>query len=198
MTIAETLTKRYSSLFSKYQINTPLRLAHFWGQIKHESGLVPKQENLNYSVKRLIEVFKRKFDRNKDGFLDEIEKNKIKEIAGNPIKIGNFIYANINGNGNELSGDGYKYRGRGFIQTTTRNNYLELSKATKIDFINNPDLLLQEPNAIIAALYFWSKNNLNKYADKDDVKTITKIINGGYNGLEDRIHEVNEYKNIFK
>lgn len=197
MTIAETLTKKYRTLLNRYGVNTPDRLAHFWGQLKHESGLIPRQENLNYSTKRLVEVFKRKFDRNKDGWLDENEKLKIREIAGNPQKIGNFIYANVGGNGNEASGDGYKFRGRGHIQITLKDNYKQLSIDTGIDFINNPNLLLEEANSILAALWFWNKNGLNRLADKNNITEITKRINGGYNGLQERVIAVNEYKKIF-
>jgi len=81
-----------------------------------------------------------------------------------PEMIANRVYANRMGNGNEQSGDGWKYRGRGFLQITGRENYLLLSKDTRIDFLNNPDLLLEEANAMISALWFWQKNNLNSFA----------------------------------
>ena len=100
--------------------------------------------------------------------------------------------------GNTQKGDGYKFKGRGYIQITGRANYTELSKDLDIDFVNNPELLEQEVNAMVSALWFWNKRNLNKYADLDDVKTITKKINGGLNGLDDRIKYLNQYKQIFK
>lgn len=100
--------------------------------------------------------------------------------------------------GNTQSGDGFKFKGRGYIQITGRANYTELSKDLDIDFVNNPELLEQEVNAMVSALWFWNKRNLNKYADLDDVKTITKKINGGLNGLDDRIKYLNQYKQIFK
>lgn len=206
MTLAETLTSKYRSLFIRNGINTPLRLAHFWAQCYHESGLVPRRENLNYSYDRLIQIFKRKFDLNKDKVLSEQELKKVKEIARNPQKAGNFIYANVNGNGNEASGDGWKYRGGGLIQITAKNNYAALSKATKVNFLQNPDLILEEANSLVAALWFWNVNNLNKYADRDDLDAVSDIINigkltalkGDANGFEDRRKHLTVYKTIFK
>jgi putative chitinase len=198
MTQAEKLTKKYKTLMSKYGVNTPLRLSYFWGQCFHESGLKLTRENMNYSAKRIVEIFKKRLDRNRDGWLDDNEKAKIREIANNPVKLANFVYANRLGNGDESSGDGFKYRAGGFIGTTFRDNYLDLSKATGVNFVDNPDLLLQEPNALISALHFWKKNNLNFYADRDDIKGSTIAINGGTNGLQERAKHINYYKTIFK
>jgi putative chitinase len=100
--------------------------------------------------------------------------------------------------GNVGSNDGYNFRGRGFIQITGRENYTKLSNDTDIDFINNPDLLLTEANALLSALWYWNKNGLNRFADKDDVITITKRINGGTIGLNDRIKKVNKWKQLIK
>lgn len=100
--------------------------------------------------------------------------------------------------GNTQKGDGYKFKGRGYIQVTGRANYSEISKDLKIDFINNPELLEQEVNAMISALWFWNKRKLNQFADLDDIKTITKKINGGYNGLKERQEYLTQYKKIFK
>jgi len=90
--------------------------------------------------------------------------------------IANRVYANRIGNGDEQSGDGWKYRGRGFLQITGKDNYIVLSKDTRIDFLNNPDLLLNEANAMISALWFWNKKGLNDLADRDDIISITKKI----------------------
>ena len=100
--------------------------------------------------------------------------------------------------GNTQKGDGYKFKGRGYIQVTGRANYSEISKDLKIDFINNPELLEQEVNAMVSALWFWNKRKLNQFADLDDIKTITKKINGGYNGLKERQEYLTHYKKIFK
>lgn len=190
------LFQKYKSLFERYKVNNALRIAHFMAQIEHESGLKPINENLNYSYERLLDIFKYDFDTNKDRVLSATEKKVAEMLARKPQQIANFVYANQNGNGGVNSGDGWKFRGKGFIQITGRENYTELSKDTGIDFINNPDLLLEEPNAILSALWFWNKNNLNKYADKDDIKGLTKAINGGYNGLQHRTELLKKYKKL--
>lgn len=192
------LSSKYKTLLNKYNVNTPLRLAHFFAQIAHESKLKPINENLNYSYDRLLVIFKSDFDVNKDRILSSVEKAFAETIANKPILIGNFVYANQNGNGSVSTGDGYKFRGRGFIQITGKSNYKNLSKDTGIDFVNKPDLLLEEVNSMVAALWFWDTNRLNTYADNDDVKTVTRKINGGYNGLDDRKRLIDNFKKIFK
>jgi putative chitinase len=101
------------------------------------------------------------------------------------------------GNGNEASGEGCRYRGRGFIQITGKENYFKLANDTDIDCFKNPDLLLEEANSMISALWFWDKAKLNKLADKDDLKGITKRINGGFNGLAHRKQLLKKWQNIF-
>lgn len=182
------LAKKYRTILNNYHINTPLRLAHFFAQIEHESNLKPVSENLNYSSKLLLQVFKKYFP----------TKELAEAYARQPEKIANKVYANRMLNGNEASGDGWKYRGRGFIQITGKANYIMLSKDTGIDYLNNPDLLLTEADSMISALWFWKKNGLNKYADMDNIKTITKRINGGYNGYEHRRELLEKYKVVFK
>lgn len=98
--------------------------------------------------------------------------------------------------GNIFAGDGLKYKGRGFIQITGRANYTELSKDLKIDFLNNPELLEQEANAILSALWFWKKKKLNVFADEDNISTITKRINGGFNGINERKKLLEDYKKL--
>lgn len=180
------LANKYKTLLDKNEINTSLRLSHFFAQIHHESNLKPINENLNYSPAGLNKTFHKYFP--------TIESTST--YARNPKKIANKVYANRMGNGDEKSGDGYTYRGRGFIQLTGKNNYQSLSKDTGIDYINNPDKLLNEPDAMIAALWFWNKNKLNILADKDDIIAVTKRINGGRNGLDHRIQLLTEYKKI--
>ena len=152
------LRQKYKSLFEKYEINTPLRVAHFMAQIEHESGLKPISENLNYSKSRLVEIFGKYFM----GVDTKLYANK-------PENIANRVYANRMGNGDELSGEGWKYRGRGFIQITGKENYFRLANDTDIDCLKNPDLLLDEANAMISALWFWQKNDCNRHADLDDI-----------------------------
>src|SRR6478609_7443873 len=121
-----TLTKKYRTLLDKYEVNSPLRLSHFWGQISYESGLKPISENLNYSAERLLQIFPKYFKT-----LTEAKKYERK-----PQAIANKVYALRMGNGNEASGDGYRFRGRGYVQSTGRNNYQKLKETTGVDFIN--------------------------------------------------------------
>lgn len=181
------LVSKYKTLLNNYNVNTPLRLAHFFAQLEHESNLTPISENLNYSANGLRKIFGKYFS--------ELEAVKFQR---KPELIANRVYANRMGNGNEQSGEGWKFRGRGFIQITGKNNYLLLSKDTRIDYVNNPDLLLNEADSMISALWYWNRINGNRLADKDDVKAITKAINGGYNGLEHRTELLIKYKTIFK
>lgn len=181
------LHKEYKTLLDKNGITTPLRLSHFFAQIEHESNLKPVAENLNYSYKGLLRVFKRYFH----------SKELAKCYERQPEHIANRVYACRMENGNESSGDGYKYRGRGFIQITGKANYRKLTEDTGIDYLNNPDLLLTEADSMISALWFWKRNRLNRFADKDDVKTVTRRINGGFNGLKHRTQLLTKYKQFF-
>jgi putative chitinase len=162
----------------KFEIVTPLRQAHFIAQVAHESGsLRYSSENLNYSAKALRAVFGKYFTT--DAMAEE--------YARKPEKIANRVYANRMDNGDEESGDGWKFRGRGLIQLTGRANYRKCSRAIGIDLEETPDMVADDPDVSVAAVcWFWLSNNLNQHADRDDVKKITRIINGGYHGLEDR------------
>lgn len=187
------LDKKYKTLLDSYGINTPLRIAHFMAQIEHESGLKPISENLNYSSKRLVEVFGRYFS-----------GVNISLYAKKPERIANRVYANRMGNGNEASGEGWKYRGRGFIQITGKENYFRLHIDTDLDCVKNPDLLLEEANAMFSACWYWKKLNLNKYADRDDLDAISDLINigkltereGDSNGYVDRKLKLEKWKKL--
>jgi putative chitinase len=175
---------------SKFGINTPLRVAHFLAQCGHESGgFRVTQENLNYSAKGLMGIFKKYFP-------SEAIAN---QYARQPQKIANKVYANRMANGSEASGDGYKFRGRGYIQLTGRDNYTQFGKAIGEDIVNNPDSVSTK-YALASAAWFWSKNGLNKLADggaTDSVVTsITKRVNGGTIGLPDRIKHFKEYYHL--
>jgi putative chitinase len=172
-----------------YEINTPLRQAHFIAQIAHESGAFRyKSENLNYSAKALKAVFGKYFP------TEELAQ----ECARKPEKIANSVYANRMGNSDTESGDGWKYRGRGLIQLTGCENYKKCSQVIGKDLIEEPDLLIHDPDiAVGAACWFWDMKKLNRHADEDDLKTITKKINGGYHGLEDRASYLDRAKKIF-
>lgn len=181
------LTRKYKTLLHKNGITSNLRLAHFWAQLHHESNLKPISENLNYSQNALIRVFKKYFP----------TTYAASRYARKPKEIANKVYANRMGNGDQSSGDGWRYRGRGFIQLTGKNNYRALSQATGVDYLSNPDWLLKEPDAMIAALWFWNTERLNKYADADNLEQLTRRINGGYNGLQHRKELTDYYKKVF-
>lgn len=189
---------KYRTLLIKKGIDTPIRLAHFFAQIDHESGGGKRLvENLNYSKERLLKIFMSDFDTNKDRKLSENEIKVAEMLARKPEQIANFVYARQNGNGNVNSGDGWKYRGRGYIQITGRYNYSELSKDTGIDFVSKPELLEQEANAMVSAIWFWNEKDINRFADNDDIIKVTKAINGGLNGIEDRKELLDRYKRHF-
>ena len=175
---------------SKFAINTPLRVAHFLAQCGHESGgFRVTQENLNYSAKGLNGIFKKYFP----------TEASAAAYARQPQKIANKVYANRMANGNEASGDGFRFRGRGYIQLTGRDNYTQFGKAIGVDIPSNPDLVAST-YALASAAWFWSKNGLNKLADggaTDAVVTsITKRVNGGTIGLADRIKHFKEYYHL--
>jgi putative chitinase len=172
---------------AKFQINTPLRLAHFLAQCGHESGgFRATQENLNYSAKGLNGIFKKYFP----------TEASAAAYARNPQKIANKVYANRMSNGDEASGDGFRFRGRGYIQLTGRANYTLFGKAIGEDVTGNPDVVSGK-YALLSAAWFWSNNGLNKLADGGStdavVTTITKRVNGGTIGLADRIKHFKEY-----
>ena len=175
---------------SKFGINTPLRVAHFLAQCGHESGgFRVTQENLNYSAKGLNGIFRKYFP----------TEAAAAAYARNPQKIANKVYANRMANGSEASGDGYKFRGRGYIQLTGRDNYTQFGKAIGVDIPSNPDLVSSK-YALASAAWFWSKNGLNKLADNGAsdtaVTSITKRVNGGTIGLADRIKHFKEYYHL--
>lgn len=175
---------------AKFNINTPLRLAHFLAQCGHESGgFKVTQENLNYSAKGLMGIFKKYFP----------TQALAESYQRQPQKIANKVYASRMDNGSEASGDGYKFRGRGYIQLTGRANYTAFGKAINEDIANNPDVVSGK-YALLSAAWFWSKNGLNTLADggaSDQVVTsITKRVNGGTIGLPDRIKHFKEYYHL--
>lgn len=174
----EILVNLLDNILNPAGINTKERVCMFLAQCGHESAeFTIYNENLNYSANGLRSVFGKYFP------TDDLAN----QYARKPEKIANKVYANRIGNGPESSGDGWKYRGRGMIMTTGRANYTEFSKYSGIDAVNNPDLLSTDISvAIKSAIWFWNKNNLNKYCDNNDFIGLTKRINGGLNGLEDR------------
>jgi len=172
---------------AKFGINTPLRLAHFLAQCGHESGgFRATQENLNYSAKGLMGIFKKYFP----------SASIAAQYERKPAKIAARVYGGRMGNGNEASGEGYKFRGRGYIQLTGKENYTAFGKSIGEDILSNPDVVSSK-YALLSAAWFFSKNGLHKMADSgasDAVVTqITKRVNGGTIGLPDRIKHFKEY-----
>ena len=175
---------------AKFGINTPLRLAHFLAQCGHESGgFRATQENLNYSAKGLMGIFKKYFP-------TEALANA---YARQPQKIAAKVYANRMGNGTEASGEGYKFRGRGYIQLTGKENYTAFGKSIGEDMTVNPDKVASQ-YALLSAAWFFSKNGLHRIADEGSsdavVTKITKRVNGGTIGLADRIKHFKEYYHL--
>lgn len=179
--IGQELSDKYfvplTQTFAKYSIDSKLRQANFLAQVLHESnGLKVMSENLNYSTEGLLKTFPK--------YYTEVTA---KLHARQPEKIANHVYANRGGNGNEMSGDGWRYRGRGAMQLTLKDNYAQFKKDTGIDVVTNPDMVANDPNvAILVAGWYWNKHTLNILADKDDVLAITRVVNGGVNGIVDR------------
>ena len=190
--IPDSVLSEIPSVMDKFGIKTELRLAHFLAQCAHESGnFTVLKENLNYSAEGLTKVFPKYFP--------TIESTN--GYAKNPEKIANKVYANRMGNKNEASGDGYKYSGRGAIQLTGKQNYTLFDDFVPEAIIETPSLVATK-YPLLSAAWFWSRNGLNAIADlgsTDDVVTkITKKVNGGIHGLEDRISKFKKFYPILK
>lgn len=174
------------ALLSKHGINTPRRLAHFLSQVLHESGgLTVEFENMNYRAKRIMEIF------GEGRHSAAVVPSEADHLAGKPSALAERVYGLGNPKkskelGNLEEGDGFKYRGGGILQTTGRANYRRMGAKCGVDFESNPELVCSATHALKPALAEWTEGNLNKLADENNLKAITKRINGGYNGLADR------------
>jgi putative chitinase len=185
--IPDAVIAQLPDTMAKFELNTPLRLAHFLAQAGHESGgfkLVT--ENLNYGAKGLLSIFKKYFPTQEKANLYERK----------PEKIANLVYGNRMGNGIETTGDGYRYRGRGYIQLTGKDNYKAFDLVVAENITENPDLVATK-YPLLSAAWFFHKTGLHKIADKgatDAVVTeVTKKVNGGTIGLPDRLKHFKEY-----
>lgn len=179
-----------SSVIVTFKINTPLRLAHFLAQCAHESvNFTATSENLRYGVKGLMTVFKKYFP----------TEEKALAYAKQAEKIGNLVYGNRMGNGGPETGDGYRYRGRGYIQLTGKVNYAAFDKVVPEDIVAQPELVATK-YPLLSAAWFWDTRGLNALADKgatDEVVTaVTKKVNGGTNGLPDRLAKFHKFYKI--
>ena len=174
--------------FTNGPLRTLNRRASFLAQCAHESAqFTVISENLNYSAAGLQKVFKKYFP----------TPELANQYARKPQMIASRVYANRMENGSEASGDGWKFRGRGFIQLTGKRNYRICGADLKINLLEDPDYISRSPiGAIESALWFWQRNNLNMYADRDDLKGQTYIINGGYNGLPERLKYYDAAKRV--
>ena len=190
--IPDAVITQLPDTIAKFELNTPLRLAHFLAQAGHESGgfkLV--NENLNYGAKGLLGIFKKYFP----------NEAKALQYERKPEKIANLVYGGRMGNGPEASGEGFKFKGRGYIQLTGKANYTEFAKAINEDVVANPDLVANK-YPLASAAWFFHKNGLHKIADKgatDAVVTeVTKRVNGGTIGLPDRLKHFKEYYSLLQ
>jgi len=179
----------------EFEINTPERIASFLAQTAHESaGYTMLEENLNYSDVTMAAVWSNRFavidPATKKPKKDEKGKNIpnafAKALHRKPELIANAVYSNRMGNGTIESGEGWKHRGMGLKQLTGKDNHKRCGEALGVDFVSNPDLLLEPNNAARSAGWFWKTNNLSKFADAEDIKGMTQKINGGLIGLADR------------
>lgn len=180
--IGEEWVDALNETFTRFDISNPARQAAFIGQASHESGNFKKlEEDLRYRAETLMRVWPKRFPTLE--FAKQYEKN--------PKKIANSVYSNRMGNRDEASGDGYRFRGRGLFQLTGHSNYFHAGKALGEDFVMNPDLVATPRYATLTAAFFWQTHKLNDYADARDYLTMTKRINGGTIGLQDRIAHIN-------
>ncbi|MBL8698964.1 MAG: hypothetical protein JNK67_11365 [Alphaproteobacteria bacterium] len=179
--VADRFVRPLNEAMERYSINTPARQAAFLAQLAHESAELRRtQENLNYSWERLRKVFPRFFRTDAEA----------QSYDRQPERIANRVYANRMLNGDETSGDGWRYRGRGPIQVTGRENYRKCGQALGMNLESDPDRMLDPTVGCLAAAWFWHSRGLNSLADADDengFREITRRINGGFTGLVERI-----------
>jgi len=190
--VPDAVIAQLPDIIAKFELNTPLRLAHFLAQAGHESGgFKAVNENLNYGAKGLLGIFKKYFP----------TEEKAKLYERKPEKIANLVYGARMGNGPEASGEGWKFRGRGYIQLTGKDNYKAFDAVVTESIIDNPDLVATK-YPLLSAAWFFHKNGLHKIADQGATDTVvtsvTKRVNGGTIGLPDRIKHFKEYYNLLK
>lgn len=180
--IGEQWVDALNATFSKFNISTPIQQAAFIGQCGHECGQFKVlEENLNYRAETLMKLWPKRFPT-----LDIAN-----QYARNPKKIANMVYSNRMGNRDEASGDGYRFRGRGCIQLTGHANYFHAGQALGIDFVMEPDLVATPMYAAMTAGWFWDTHKLNDIANQRNYVAMTKKINGGTIGLDDRVKHIN-------
>ena len=188
--VPDAVIAQLPEVMEKFQINTPVRIAHFLSQCGHESGnFKVVNENLNYGAKGLLGLFKKYFP----------TEAKALEYERKPEKIANLIYGGRMGNGPEASGEGYKFRGRGYIQLTGKDNYSAFDKVVAEDIVANPDLVATK-YPLLSAAWYWNSRKINSVCDQgatdEVVKKVTKLVNGGEIGLADRQKHFKEFYSL--
>jgi putative chitinase len=175
--VAGVFVSALNDAMARFKIQGPLRVAAFLAQVGHESGqLRTLAENLNYSAEGLIRTWPKRFN-----------LVTAAAVARKPEQIANIVYASRMGNGPAVTGDGWRYRGRGLIQVTGWVNYQACGSALNLDLLNHPELLEKPAYAALSAAWFWSSNGLNELADAGQFEAITRRINGGLNGQPERL-----------
>jgi putative chitinase len=188
-TLPKQVIDELPSVIDTFKITSPQVLAHFLAQCAHESGNFRyTRENLNYSADALIKTFPKYFS-----------KDTAQTVERKPELIANMVYSNRMGNGDKQSGDGWKFRGRGYIQLTGKSNYVAFGKYISVDLLNNPDLVASKYPLLSAAWYFEIRRLWDiaaKDSSNDTIKSLTMRINGGFHGLEERIKKTNFFITI--
>lgn len=182
--------KAFNAYSDQFGLTTKIRVCHFLGQIAWESSELSRlEENLNYSADGLLKTFPRYFKSRADA----------EAYARRPEKIANRVYANRMGNGSESTGDGWKYRGRGIIQLTGKQNYYNynVSGYCNGNVVEHPEWLAKYPGALKSAMWFWKANGINALADRDDATSVTRRINGGSSHLAQREYYTRVAKRVF-
>lgn len=188
--IPDSVFEQLPIVAAKFEVNSNRRLSHFLSQCAHESGgFKAVSENLNYSAEGLVKIFPKYFP----------NLDFAKQYARQPERIANRVYSNRMGNGDEASGDGWKFRGRGYIQLTGKANYIEFDKFVDEDILSNPDLVATK-YPLLSAAFFFFKNKLHTISDRGDspadVTALTKRVNGGTHGLDDRLARFQQFNDI--
>ena len=180
--IEEKWAEPLNEVFSRFNISTPRQQAAFIGQLSHECGnFKVLKENLNYRAATLMKLWPKRFP----------TLEVANQYAGQPSRIANMVYANRMGNRDESSGDGFRFSGKGCIQLTGHANYFHASKALGVDFVMQPELVATPKYAALTAGWFWSTHDCNRLAANADWIGLTKKINGGVIGLDDRVKHIN-------
>jgi putative chitinase len=176
------LVDAFNETFDRWGIKTMRQQAAFIGQCGHECANFTKlEEGLSYAADRLMKIWPRRFP----------NMEIAQKYARNPKALANYVYANRMGNRDEASGDGFRFRGSGWLQLTGHDNFYHAGKACGVDFVMNPDLVRTPKYAALTAGWYWATHNCNELAERGDNLALTKKINGGTIGLDDRIHHTN-------